>query len=198
MFLGDKTCSVSVMDNNSFNEIIEKYKIPKRKTYNPIKFSEYKVSKELMLSLIIGFIDGDGSIRKVHNRKDCNLRFHLHKKWLGNLIFIEDFLYSYFSMEKNKTFSKIGNNGYSRLILSDNKLLVKLKSEVLKLDIPYMVRKWGVIDNEYIVRDELYKINYNKVISLHKKGVTPKKIMKTLSLKEGVVYKYIRDYKSLT
>lgn len=45
-------------------EKMEKYGFKPRKTYNPIDFSTLKnYDKNLLLSLLIGIIDGDGSIQ---------------------------------------------------------------------------------------------------------------------------------------
>jgi hypothetical protein len=43
---------------------MEKYGFKPRKTYNPIDFFVFKdYDKELLLALLIGIIDGDGSIQ---------------------------------------------------------------------------------------------------------------------------------------
>lgn len=44
---------------------MDKYKINYNKTYNPCSFDDFKsYSKELLMSLFIGIIDGDGTITK--------------------------------------------------------------------------------------------------------------------------------------
>jgi len=142
----NKNCRISFQNIDIFNKIIKKFHIyNSNKTYNPIDFYLFNFKNEYLLSLIIGFIDGDGSITKLKNRKDCNLRIKLHSSWLKNLIFIENFIYDYFQINKDKTFSKINKNNYSYLCVSNNKILKLLKNEILILNIPFMERKWNKI-----------------------------------------------------
>ena len=77
-------------------KLCDKFNIKNNKTYEPMELNNYSFNKELLFSLIIGFIDGDGCINKVYKKQDCNLRIHLHSSWLDNLIFIENFIYYYF------------------------------------------------------------------------------------------------------
>jgi hypothetical protein len=130
-----------------FDSLCEKFNFNKNKTYLPPDFNLLNdYDKELVFSYIIGLIDGDGSITKLNKRKDCNLRIHLHNSWLDNLIYIENFLYNYFNIEKNKTFSKTGNDGHAKMTISNNSVLRKIKEEVLRLELPILSRKWNLIE----------------------------------------------------
>lgn len=192
----DVMCKVSIQNKDICLKLCNKFGVKSNKTYEPMNLSTYSFDKELLFSLIIGFIDGDGSINKVHKRQDCNIRIHLHKSWLNNLIFIEEFLYDYFSLNKNKIYSTIGSDGYSILTLSDNNIITKIKKECLILKLPIMERKWSKIDENRVSRNVIFENNKNIIIELYNQGLTPIEIINRLNCKKGVVYKHIRKLKN--
>jgi hypothetical protein len=194
IIIKDTMCSISLQNKEVGTQINNKFNIKSNKTYEPMNIKDYSFNKELLFSLIIGFIDGDGSIHKVYKRKDCNLRIHLHSSWLDNLIFIEKFIYDYFSIEKKKTYSHISNDGYSLLTISDNEIITKLKKECIRLKLPIMSRKWDRIDENRVSRNILFNNTKDDIIKLYKSGLSPLEIISKLNLKKGVVYKHIRNY----
>lgn len=196
MLLTENTCSVSIQNIDLFDELCEKFNLNHNKTYLPPNFDLFnKYNKELFFSYIIGFIDGDGYINKLYKRKDCNLGIHLHKSWLNNLIHIENFLYNYFNLDKKKTFSKIGKDDYARMIISNGTLISEIKKEVLRLNLPFMNRKWDIIDETHVSKYEMTKVNKEIVINLYLTGLNGKDIINKTKLKKGVVYSYIRETK---
>lgn len=60
----DTKCSLSCQDDTTIPKLIEKYQIKSRKTYEPPNFKKYNLTDDQWLSLICGFIDGDGCIIK--------------------------------------------------------------------------------------------------------------------------------------
>lgn len=194
IIIKDTMCSTSLQNKEVGIDLCNKFKIKSNKTYEPMELKNYYFDKELLFSLIIGFIDGDGSIHKVYKRQDCNLRIHLHSSWLDNLIFIENFIYDYFSIEKKKTYSHISNDGYSLLAISDNDIITKLKKECIRLKLPIMNRKWDRIDENRVSRNILFNNVKEDIINLYKLGLPPLEIISKLNLKKGVVYKHIRNY----
>lgn len=71
--------TVSCQDKLTVPKIIDKFDLKKRKTYNP---PEKQLELDInLMALYIGFIDGDGSIKKVHKRKDCNIIIKVHSSW---------------------------------------------------------------------------------------------------------------------
>lgn len=193
LIMNNKMCSVSLQNKEVCPEICEKFHIKSNKTYNPPNFNLYSFNKELIFSLIVGIIDGDGSISRVYKREDSNLRIHLHKSWLNNLIFIENFLYDYFSINKNKTYSTIGNDGYSILTISNNILLKKIKKECIRLDLPIMKRKWNNIDENRLTRCEKSEIIKGDIVKLKQKELKNSDIIKKLKISKRTFYKYIND-----
>jgi hypothetical protein len=191
LIIMDKMCLSSLQNKEVCPKICEKFDIRSNKTYSPPNFNLYHFNKELLFSLIVGIIDGDGSISKVFKREDSNLRIHLHKSWLNNLVFIENFIYDYFLIEKVKIYSKIGNDGYSILTLSNNTLLKEIKKECIRLNLPIMERKWDNIDENRPTRQEKYTAIKNDAIKLKKDGVKNSDIIKKLRISKGTFYKYI-------
>lgn len=188
------SCVLEFKNKYIFNDVCNKFYIyNSNKTYNPIDFYKFNFNDDQILSLIIGFIDGDGSINKIYKRKDCSLSLHIHSSWLNNLIFIEDFIYKYFSVKKNKILSKIGNDNYAKLIFSNSIILTNIKKELNSLNIPYMKRKWDIIDENFISRPNQTIINKQKVYELYHKLFDVKEISNILNLKISLVYSYIRD-----
>ena len=163
------------------------------KTIKPNNFSTLEYTKEQMLSLIIGFIDGDGCILKQTGREDCLLQIHVHKNWFDNIRFIEDFIYNYFGMSKNKILTRIGNDGYTRLIITNNKILKKLKNELLTLDLTYLSRKWDLIDESFISNKEQIKIDRETIKNLFLNGLKATDIIKRNNFTKSLVYSTIKS-----
>lgn len=192
--------SVSVTTKN-----IEKFHLVKNllklensnKTIYPNDFNDLNFNKEQMLSLIIGFIDGDGNIQKQTGRKDSLLQIHVHKNWFDNILFIENFIYNYFNESHDKIFTRIGNDSYTKLIISNYKLLRKLKTEVLKLDLPILKRKWDNIDENAITSKEIIKLQRQEIKELYSKGCSPVDILKTNKYTISLIYNTIRKIKEL-
>lgn len=195
VIISENICSTSLQNIDVFAELCKKFDLKHDKTYFPPNFDVINKDKELFFSYIVGFIDGDGYINKLYKREDCNLGIHLHSSWLKNLIYIENFLYKYFNISKNKLSSKIGNDGYARMTISDSSILSKIKKEVIRLELPVLNRKWNIINENHISRYEVSKINKERVIKLYLEGLNGVEIIKQTKLKKGVVYSYIRDIK---
>ncbi len=105
--------SVSLMDTKYIPKIREKFNIVNDKTYNPCNISNIN-NYDLLMSLIIGFIDGDGSIRLVYKRKDASLAVKCHSSWLNNLQFMVNIIYS--KTAEIIINSRLNNQGYAFLI----------------------------------------------------------------------------------
>lgn len=190
--IDNNTCQISTTakDINKIPLIQNKFDIRNNKTYSPPNIKTYeKFDKKNLLSLIIGFIDGDGCISKQTGRKDSKLTIKCHSSWLQNIIWIENFIYDYFNFEKNKTLSKLNKQGYVNVNITNNKVLKQLKKEVLKLDIPFLERKWDIIDENYIGRKI---INERKIIDEYKNRNKTKIIAKSNNISTATLYKILR------
>lgn len=136
-----KELGVSLQNIEIFDNIIELLQLKNsNKTKNPNKLSELNINNEQMISLIIGFIDGDGSI----NNKGIRIKIDL--TWLENLKYIEKFIYQYLNIPHDNILTKINNQGYSLLQMGKKDIRVGLKEVVEKLKLPVLKRKWAKIN----------------------------------------------------
>ena len=94
---GRDYCYVSIRDSALMPRLCEKYDFKKAKTYNPPTLNIE--NDDLFLSFFAGFVDGDGSILNVLNRKDVNLKIKVHSSWLEVLSSMEHRIYNMFGFE---------------------------------------------------------------------------------------------------
>lgn len=136
--------TVSCGDENIIPKIIEKFQIKRNKTYNPPKFNEYNFSEDKILSMIIGFIDGDGCILVNKEKSIYRIQIQSHISWLDNLNYIKKKLYSLC----DKPFKEISNkNKYPVLGIGGINILKKLKIFAIQNNLPILERKWNKIDD---------------------------------------------------
>jgi len=166
--LSDSQIRATISDRKTVSILSNDFKWLSNKTKNPIEIPNF-ISKDALFSLIIGFIDGDGTInKKGHIFIKCD------KSWKDNL---ENF---YFILtNENKVFNLTGD-GLSIIYILKLKSLFKIKERAEKLNLPLMVRKWNRIRNRTIKSDkheivkELLNNNYTikEVINKTKFGNT--------------------------
>lgn len=143
-------CTIKAMDTHFVPEICKKFNISNTKTYNPPNL-EFIKDNDLLLSLIIGFIDGDGCIAK--KNKAFSLTVKCHSSWLNNLDF--------FAKKINKTSNaKINNAGYAYFSVTNVDALKTLKTKSIELNLPTLNRKWSKIDLDYVKHKEAYERNF--------------------------------------
>ncbi len=129
----------SIMDTFSIRKFCKKFKIEQNKTEKACDISQVK--GDLLKSLFIGFIDGDGYIGKQYKREDCCLFIKCHSAWLGNLnIFAKEYL--------GKESAYINKAGYANLNIGNNKILKELKQFAIINKLPVLERKWKNINLE--------------------------------------------------
>lgn len=77
-----KSYRISFANSIENPKFMEKYGFKPRKTYNPIDFSVFKdYNKELLLALLIGIIDGDGSIQSNGSSNAFCITITAHESW---------------------------------------------------------------------------------------------------------------------
>lgn len=120
--------------------ICSKFDIKQRKTYNPPSVNSIlDKDKSLLLSLIIGYIDGDGNLRRQPHNHGCVMDIKVHGSWNNVLNIFNE-------MIGGNSSAKINSMGYARYTLSRSSTLKNLKHHGLKFNLPMMKRKW---DNIY-------------------------------------------------
>jgi hypothetical protein len=150
---------LKVTSVNEVRALREKFGITNRKTYEPCNIQKIE-DKDLLFSLIIGFIDGDGSVSK--NEHNGHILYVVgHSSWINNFIFMKSFIYDLFNEEKNykipqvkKRFTtlpqdkdKIKKQYYAAsFYISRYKILQAMKDKADELGLPYLRRKLGQIE----------------------------------------------------
>ena len=127
-------------------QIRTKFDLRLNKTENPPDLSIVLRDKppELIMSLIIGFIDGDGYIAIKNKGLGNSIKLQLHHSWLINLQWIEQYLYTLYS-EVSPNTSKIDARGYAKCEISRRSLIHALDKFRLLYDLPVIARTWSNI-----------------------------------------------------
>lgn len=134
--------TINIMDNINILSLKEKLGINHNKTYNPPTvehMSNLLNSTEKLLSFLIGFIDGDGSIQYQKDKTTFkSLRIHIHSSWFNIMDWI--------SIELNKlgmnSSCVICNRGYTQLNICSIKNYQIFKNFINNNNIPILERKW--------------------------------------------------------
>lgn len=139
-----RQCSTSINNITVIPKLIQKFDINNNKTINPPKVSTLLLTTEQLLSLFIGFIDGDGSIYiPTYTEK---LRIECHKNWVDNLLFFEHLLYKAFTVTKlSEQLTKISSRDTAVLEISSATMLRKLKEFITDNKLSVMNRKWDLV-----------------------------------------------------
>jgi hypothetical protein len=143
-------CSITISRAKVIRKLAKKFDISNTKTYNPPKLN-WGIDRDLKLSLIVGFIDGDGCIGKQSYREDNILSLKCHSSWLDNIDIMAREIYSLSDMPYTCR-TKINKRGYARVAIANNEVLMNLKRKVLELNLPVLKRKWDKIDENKIER----------------------------------------------
>lgn len=182
---GHEQCSLSVQDIKYVPILCEKFKIKNNKTTNPPDVNILRLlESEKLYSLIIGYIDGDGNIKKQFKRNDVQLSVKCHKSWYNILSLFSEVIDGISKV-------KINSYGYAEFHVTKNSNLKKLKNFAIENNLPILERKWNNIDVNYISKYELAIERKNKVKELCNKGKTIKEISDELNLKYITVYTII-------
>jgi len=139
----DNVC-VSGSDFANMTAICEKFNIKSNKTENPPDVLLYqKFNPQLLFSLIVGFIDGDGNIRKV-GKNSNQITIENHCLWKDFHIMVEKFLFSYFGFYYDDH-QRFNCRGYSCLSICQKGIIRKIKEKIISLKLPMLERKWDKI-----------------------------------------------------
>lgn len=177
-----------------FNKIVLKFKITNTKTYNPPNNLDFLVTDEHFLAFLIGFIDGDGCIKKQPFRQDCILIIKCHSSWKHILVEFEERLYTICKIPKSHILTKINSRGYASVNFANHKVLNFLKEKVQDLKLPVLQRKWSKIDTSKKYRNSFTSFR-EEVLHLYNKGMTQKQIALKLNKSKGYVCQAVHSRK---
>ena len=171
-----KQIRITISDKKTCKLLSEMFKWDSNKTKNPPSFPN--MSNDQLFSLIIGFIDGDGSISSKGIKVKCDKNW---KSILGNF---------YFQLTGiNKDFNIQGDN-CSIFYLNKLETVFLIKERAEKLNLPLMERKWSRVKKR-ILKNQKYEI----VKHLLNSGKSFQEILKDTQFGEGLIYRVIRENK---
>lgn len=188
-----RSFSISAQNQDTLPLICKKFNISHIKTYSPPSLDFIK-DPNLLLALIIGYIDGDGSIKNLSKRKDFKISIHIHSSWIDILKTFEKRLYDILEIKKRKDIilSKIGKDKYAHLNLGDSRLCKKLKQKAMEMKLPIMKRKWDKIDLNFKSKQELADERKRMVLELHAQNKRNVEISKLLGLSYSCIFNIIK------
>jgi hypothetical protein len=187
-------CSVACQDQEIIPKIVDMFEINSRKTYVPPNIKNYNLSNNQWISLICGFIDGDGCIKKQTNRNSAMITIKCHSSWKENLSFMEYKLYEILLNGNSSKLTKINNCGYSQVNFTKNILINKLKEYMLSLNIPFLERKWSRIDLNHHSKYDIAEQTKSKIKVLLDEGNTILNISKILNYSYAGIYRIVKKY----
>lgn len=182
------TCGIKIMDSYNVPYLSAKFDIKPRKTYNPPsihKLNNVLSKSNLFYSFIIGFIDGDGCIHKQTGRADCGLIIKLHKSWVNILQYFSNRVC--YNLQLKPNIVHINKYGYAEVRFTNSIILKHLKRKGYELNLPWLDRKWGLIDTNYVSRIEQAVYNVNNVRKLANGGKKNKEMSQILKLSPSAI-----------
>lgn len=184
----EKGYRMSIQDRELIPQIMERFDLHVGKTYRPPDINWMEGDR--FLSFFIGYVDGDGCIRRQHSRTDCCLSIKVHSAWLKTLQSMVDKLGDIAGVACPSV--RVDKRGYAVCDIANSVVLKFLKSKTRKLELPVLARKWDRIDENFVSRQEQAILNRQKVLAIANYPVS--EIVAKTGLGKGVVYKILRLY----
>lgn len=156
-----KGVSVTTQDPTTIKLLIERFDLKPRKTFNPPSVGKYTgLDITKLISLFLGFIDGDGSVRFEPHRREYALYAYGTEDWAPFFDFFSKTVREFFPPCNPKVLTRpprdfLDKNGVLKVrrpgamfrVLS-KELLVKLKRFAEENHLPVLSRKWDKIKYE--------------------------------------------------
>jgi len=174
--LTDSQIRATINDRRTTSVLSNDFKWLSNKTKNPIEIPKI-ISEDSLFSLIIGFIDGDGTInKKGHIFVKCD------GSWKNNLE------YFYYILTGEKKVFNLTSDGLSIIYILKFKNLIQIKERAKLLNLPIMSRKWDRIENKVFKSDK-----YEIVKTLLKEGNSIKETIDKTNFGQTLVYKVYKE-----
>ena len=161
--------------------------INSNKTLIPPNINEYNISKENMLSLIIGYIDGDGNIEVDLNKKCKTIKMEVHNSWIKNLEFISIFFKKNYNID---SITGINKRGYAYFRMNKHNQILNLINSFKLLKIPYLSRKWDKINLNIKDKSNFFEDRKDEIYKLFNEGYNLNHISKILNINYGSLYNH--------
>lgn len=132
-----KSYRISFANSIENPKFMEKYGFKYRKTYNPIDFSVFKnYDKELLLALLIGIIDGDGSIQYNNSPNAFCITITAHVSWIK---FYQEFMQA---LDIPEHIANRNDSASITIRIYKRDLIQLLQDVIINNNLFYLKRKW--------------------------------------------------------
>lgn len=177
--------SIAVMDRLTVGEICRRFSIQSNKTENPPPPSVFdQLTDDQFVALLIGFIDGDGSIRLRSSGANA-IAIKCHGTWLTVL---NSFLRRLNHIAREDTpLGKLNARGYARIHITKQSLCRYLRNETERLQLPVLDRKWSKINPDRRSKYELRREKERIVLALYAQNVS----LSQIAVQTGISYSIV-------
>lgn len=135
---------LAVSDKFIMPLLIKRFGFTNRKTYNPPSIENYGLGKDAIIALLVGIIDGDGSIYKRKSpRSDVSGNITCHSSWLANLLYLDSSIKQELNIN-NRSNPHIKGSGFATWSFGRGVLRL-VKEHANRLNLPVMERKWNLV-----------------------------------------------------
>ena len=133
-----KSYRISFANSLETPKFMDKYGIQMRKTYNPIDFGVFKdYDRNLLLSLLIGIIDGDGSISQNGSPNAFIITITAHKSWLQ---FYQELMAS---LDIPEHITERNDNSCITIRICRREIIQLLQDVIANNNLFHLKRKWN-------------------------------------------------------
>lgn len=137
---GSNSYRISFNNKQSIVAIMNYYSINYSKTYNPVNFDSYiHFNKELLLSLLIGIVDGDGNIQNNGSKGANVISITTHKSWRTFYTKLLNVLNIPIHISEVKGANTITIRIFRR------EILLYIKHFIINNNLTVLGRKWNII-----------------------------------------------------
>lgn len=178
-----KSYYINLFDKDVVLQFKQKFEWINQKSYNPpSKHILENMDNDLFLAFLVGFIDGDGSIRIHTNRTDPIISIGMHSSWLDFLNDINNRLNTIFKYTQIKPAYILSNSGYARYEIGCMRTIRSLKQFIIDHNLPILSRKWDRVDINRLHKYEKRDMLIQQAKQLKQEGLTLKQIAKKLNV----------------
>lgn len=143
---GRPQVEISAIDTKIIPIYVKKFGLSTNKTYNPPTVDIFKqFTDEQLISVLIGFIDGDGCITMPKRKGRGNTIIVVsHSSWLDILDLFNEILYK--KAVSIKTTIPHISNGYAKITWTKRPIIEYLTQFISLHNLPVLQRKWSRIN----------------------------------------------------
>lgn len=153
--VGESDCyRIKFGDTSVVKNLKERFNIHANKTKNPCNISN--IEDDLFFALIVGYIDGDGCITKSNKSNSHTLAVVGDESCLDTFKLMFNFIHSFTNVEATNqipylksVFTSLPQDKENKRhftnstwYITNKTVLRRMKQTILKLNLPYMERKW--------------------------------------------------------